>query len=88
MTGKDLGQGQTHVLLIQTTAPHPDLWELLSGGVSVFLKFGQNSESQVCIETKEAADDKHFNYNVNSLKILKFVQPVPSERGIFWMKPS
>ena len=57
-------------------------------GVSVFLKFGQNSESQVCIETKEAADDKHFNYNVNSLKILKFVQPVPSERGIFWMKPS
>ena len=25
MTGKDLGQGQKHVLLIQATAPHPDL---------------------------------------------------------------
>ena len=36
MTGKDLGQGQTHVLLIQTTAPHPDLWELLSGGSQSF----------------------------------------------------
>jgi len=56
--------------------------------LSVILKFGQNSESQVCMETEEAAEDKHFNCNMNNQKILKFVQPVPSERGIFWMKPS
>ena len=57
--------------------------------LSVILKFGQNSESQGSgMETEEAAEDKHFNCNMNNQKILKFVQPVPSERGIFWMKPS